>query len=115
MAAPGCRPGSSPSPPAGPSTSCAVDRRSRSLPGEIAPARDRTDEPAERRQLAAAIDQALAGLAPPYRAAFVLRELHGLDYAEVALALGIDLGTVRSRLARARAALRAALAEHHHD
>lgn len=83
--------------------------------GEIAPARDRTDEPAERRQLAAAIDQALAGLAPPYRAAFVLRELHGLDYAEVALALGIDLGTVRSRLARARAALRAALAEHHHD
>ena len=81
---------------------------------DIAPARECTDGPTERRQLAAAIDRALADLAPPYRAAFVLRELHGLDYAEVALALGIDLGTVRSRLARARAALRTALAEHHH-
>lgn len=81
---------------------------------DIAPARDRADGPAERRQLAAAIDRALADLAPPYRAAFVLYELHGLDYGEVALALGVDIGTVRSRLARARAALRAALAEHHH-
>lgn len=82
---------------------------------DIAPSRERADQPAERRQLAAAIDRALADLAPPYRAAFVLRELHGLDYADVALVLGVDLGTVRSRLARARAALRAALAEHHHE
>ena len=83
-------------------------------PDDVEPARERTDGPAERRQLAAAIDRALADLAPPYRAAFILRELHGLDYAEVAEALAIDLGTVRSRLARARAALRVALAEHHH-
>jgi RNA polymerase sigma-70 factor (ECF subfamily) len=81
---------------------------------DVAPPRDRADTTAERRQLAAAIDRALAELSPPYRAAFILRELHGLDYGEVALALGIDLGTVRSRLARARAALRTALAEHHH-
>ncbi len=72
---------------------------------------DRGDDTLERRRLATAIDRALAELAPEYRAAFVLRELHGLEYADIARALEIDLGTVKSRLARARAALRAALAE----
>jgi RNA polymerase sigma-70 factor, ECF subfamily len=72
------------------------------------------DAELERRRLAAAIDRALAELAPPYRAAFLLYELHGLDYREIAAALKIDLGTVKSRLARARTALRAALAEVHH-
>ncbi|MBK9030243.1 MAG: RNA polymerase sigma factor [Myxococcales bacterium] len=64
-----------------------------------------------RRELAAAIERAVGGLPPEYRAAFLLRELHGLDYEEIALALAIELGTVRSRLARARQALRRALAE----
>lgn len=68
-----------------------------------------------RRDLARAIEAALADLAPEYRAAFLLRELHGLDYDEIARALGIELGTVRSRLARARQALRAALSEVAHD
>lgn len=76
-------------------------------------ARDRADDALDRRRIAAAIDRALADLAPEYRAAFVLRELHGLEYADIAHALEIDLGTVKSRLARARAALRAALAEVH--
>ncbi|HVK74397.1 MAG TPA: sigma-70 family RNA polymerase sigma factor [Kofleriaceae bacterium] len=74
---------------------------------------DRADDALARRQLAQAIDRALAELSPEYRAAFVLRELHGLDYADIARALEIDLGTVKSRLARARAALRTALAEVH--
>ena len=37
--------------------------------------------------------------------------MHGLAYEEIALALAIEVGTVRSRLARARQALRVALAE----
>ena len=78
---------------------------------DIATAGDRADDALDRRRIAAAIDRALADLSPEYRAAFVLRELHGLDYADIARALEIDLGTVKSRLARARAALRAALAE----
>ena len=55
--------------------------------------------------------RALAELSPPLRAAFLLREYHGLDYAEIARELDIDLGTVKSRLSRARAELRAQLAE----
>lgn len=45
-------------------------------------------------------------LSPPMRAALVLRELEGLDYAEVAAALGVPVGTVRSRLHTARAQFR---------
>ena len=45
------------------------------------------------------------------RAAFLLREAHGLSYDEVARALDTDVGVVKSRLFRARAALREALQE----
>jgi RNA polymerase sigma-70 factor (ECF subfamily) len=45
----------------------------------------------------------------------LLREFHDLEYAEIASALAIDLGTVKSRLSRARAALREALAEVHDE
>ena len=71
----------------------------------------RADERAQRRELALLIEAALRELSPEFRAAFLLREYHGLEYAEIARALGIDLGTVKSRLARARSALRARLAE----
>jgi RNA polymerase sigma-70 factor, ECF subfamily len=72
------------------------------------------DEQAWRRQLGRALEAAVADLAPDHRAAFLLREYHGLDYADIARALEIDVGTVKSRLSRARAALRRALAEVHH-
>jgi RNA polymerase sigma-70 factor (ECF subfamily) len=76
-------------------------------------AAERADETLARRALQQAILRALAELAPEYRAAFLLREAHGLEYAEIARSLGIDLGTVKSRLARARVALREALGEVH--
>lgn len=44
----------------------------------------------------------LAGLAPERREALVLTQLLGLSYAEVAEVCGIPVGTVRSRIARAR-------------
>ncbi|MBK9179929.1 MAG: RNA polymerase sigma factor [Acidimicrobiales bacterium] len=56
-----------------------------------------------------AVDEALAGLPPEFRAAVVLRDLCGLDYAEIADVLGVPPGTVRSRIARGRAAVAAAL------
>jgi RNA polymerase sigma-70 factor (ECF subfamily) len=51
------------------------------------------------------VDRALRGLLPEFRSAVVLRDLLGLDYAEIAAVLGIPPGTVRSRIARGRAAL----------
>jgi RNA polymerase sigma-70 factor, ECF subfamily len=76
----------------------------------------RTGEAAvvERHAFAQAIERAIADLPPAYRGAFLLRELHGLDYGEIAEVLEIDVGTVKSRLSRARAKLRQVLAEVHH-
>jgi RNA polymerase sigma-70 factor, ECF subfamily len=51
------------------------------------------------------VDAALATLPEEFRAAVVLRDLCELDYAEIAEVLGIPPGTVRSRIARGRAAL----------
>lgn len=51
------------------------------------------------------IDAALAHLPPDFRAAVVLRDLCDLDYATIAEILDIPPGTVRSRIARGRAAL----------
>ncbi|MBN2177728.1 MAG: RNA polymerase sigma factor SigE [Demequinaceae bacterium] len=60
--------------------------------------------------LDADIIEALAALPPEYRVAVVLSDIEGLSYEEIAATLGIKLGTVRSRLSRARARLREALA-----
>ena len=48
------------------------------------------------------IDAALAAIAPEFRVPVVLRDLCGLDYAEIAETLGIPAGTVRSRISRGR-------------
>lgn len=49
-----------------------------------------------------AVEQVLNSLTPPMRAALVLREVEGLEYAEIAAVLNIPVGTVRSRLNTAR-------------
>ena len=98
----------------------AIDELRRRAP-EPAPLEDaagmpgsaRADDGLRRRQVAAAIQRAIADLPPEQRAAFLLREYHQLDYAEIARAVGVDIGTIKSRLSRARAALRAALTEVH--
>ena len=78
------------------------------------PGQDATGAEVERQLLARALARAIDGLSPEHRAAFLLREYHELSYAEIAESLAIDLGTVKSRLNRARAALRLALAEVYH-
>jgi RNA polymerase sigma-70 factor (ECF subfamily) len=55
------------------------------------------------------VDAALARLPVEFRVAVVLRDLCDLDYAEIADVLGVPPGTVRSRIARGRAALADAL------
>ena len=56
------------------------------------------------------VDAALRALSPPLREAIILREFEDLDYAAMAQIMGVPIGTVMSRLSRAREKLRAALA-----
>jgi RNA polymerase sigma-70 factor, ECF subfamily len=60
-------------------------------------------------ELGTAIAKAVLELPEAQRIAFVLREYHELDYAEIAKMLDVDIGTIKSRLSRARAAVRDAL------
>lgn len=57
-----------------------------------------------------AIQRALAALPEDLREAVVLRDVHGLDYRDIAEATGAPMGTVESRIFRARQRLRTALA-----
>jgi RNA polymerase sigma-70 factor (ECF subfamily) len=75
------------------------------------PGHERADALLRRRRLRQAIRAALEQLSPRYRAVVVLREYHGFSYEEIAEATGLELNTVKSRMARGRAALRAALKE----
>lgn len=55
------------------------------------------------------MDKALGMLSLDHRAGLVLKEIEGFSYEEIALSLGVPVGTVRSRLHRARLELRAIL------
>ena len=57
-------------------------------------------------QQRAILNDALRRLDPRYREAVVLRDICGLSYNEIAEALGLSLGTVKSRILRGRQALR---------
>jgi RNA polymerase sigma-70 factor, ECF subfamily len=54
------------------------------------------------------LDRLIEALPPPLRETIVLRELHELDYRQIAEVTGAPIGTVMSRLHRARTALRRA-------
>lgn len=58
------------------------------------------------------LQKAVANLPGPYRAVLLLRYLDDLTYDEIAQAMGMPLGTVKTHLFRARALLRQALAEY---
>jgi RNA polymerase sigma-70 factor, ECF subfamily len=61
-----------------------------------------------RQQDGASIQRLVAGLPQPFREAIVLREINDLSYHEIAEVAGVPVGTVMSRLARARSMLRSA-------
>ena len=68
----------------------------------VADPRGGPDAGAERGELEAALHRAIAELSEERRVVVILRDLEGLSYEDIAVALGIELGTVRSRLHRAR-------------
>jgi RNA polymerase sigma-70 factor (ECF subfamily) len=66
----------------------------------------RPDRVFEQKQLGQRLQEALDQLPFAQRTAIVLREIDGLSYDDIAVALGVAIGTVKSRLTRARQALR---------
>lgn len=77
------------------------------LPAELDPA-----SRVQQRERLAALGAALAALTPEQRACWVLREVEGLTYEELAEVLDLSLASVKGRLFRARAELAAALARY---
>ena len=79
--------------------------------GELAEARAfaQPDSVLAQHEAAARVWGALDALPFDQRAVVVLREIDGLSYEEIATSLGVAVGTVKSRLARARESLRLAL------
>jgi RNA polymerase sigma-70 factor (ECF subfamily) len=74
-----------------------------------APRAECPDEEMARREQGRRVQAALLRLSLDHRVVLLLREVEELSGAEIALALGVAEGTVKSRLARARDALRQAL------
>lgn len=77
---------------------------------ELAPAGVDLEAEVGDRELGRQVARAMASLPFEQRAALVLRAVEDLDYAEIAKLQGVQLGTVKSRVARARQTLREVLA-----
>jgi RNA polymerase sigma-70 factor, ECF subfamily len=85
-----------------------ADGFAESLDALLAGARDHDPDPAQvlmRRDDVRAVQSALLRLTPRLREVLVLCDLNDVSYAEAAATLGVPIGTVRSRLSRARDAL----------
>ncbi len=80
---------------------------SQTAPGELA-------QPHKGLEAAWDLDRALDALVPEHRAALILKEVEGLTYQEIADSLAWPLGTVATRIHRARLELKAALQETTH-
>lgn len=75
-------------------------------PMEVPDHRFTPETEVERRELRAAMSRALHSLSEEHRRILILREVEGLSYTEIAQALELEEGTVKSRIARARISLR---------
>ncbi len=81
------------------------DEDETSRPG-IEPISDETPESVlAAKEIAAMVNAAMDSLPPDLREALVLREIEGLSYEEIAVAMNCPIGTVRSRIFRAREAV----------
>ena len=75
----------------------------------VADSRPTPQEVLESKEQETAIQQALSRLSSDHRSIVVLRDIEGFSYSEIAEVLGISIGTVKSRLARARSDLKKSL------
>lgn len=87
-------------------TFTSLDDEESTAPAEVPDHRFTPESKLERKELRAAVGQAMLKLSDEHRQVLVLRELEGLSYIEIAGRLNLEEGTVKSRLARARLSLR---------
>ena len=80
-------------------------------PVQVADQQLQPQEAVERSERRRALERGLASLPDHHRQVLIMRELSGLSYQEIAQVLDLDLGTVKSRIARARLSLRKILLE----
>jgi RNA polymerase sigma-70 factor (ECF subfamily) len=89
-----------------------LDPESAESPDDASPLWNGTQDSPEvetlRRLEAQTLQRLVEGLPEPFREVIVMREINDLSYREISEALGAPMGTVMSRLARARALLRSA-------
>lgn len=95
----------------GVSVSIDAEYEERSAAAELASDMPTPEESAEMNERQMAVREAIAGLSDDYREVIVLADMRDLSYDEVAAILKCPVGTVKSRLNRARAALRKKLSE----
>jgi len=75
----------------------------------VADSKPTPEEVLESKEQETAIQQALSRLSSDHRSIIVLRDIEGFSYSEIAEVLGISIGTVKSRIARARSDLKKSL------
>lgn len=86
--------------------------------GEALSLPDRTHDPQhrlEKKELQASVQQGLEQLSLDHRQILTMREFSGMSYDQIAAALDLDSGTVKSRIARARNSLRKILEKSFHE
>ncbi|HEU4385070.1 MAG TPA: sigma-70 family RNA polymerase sigma factor [Anaeromyxobacteraceae bacterium] len=93
-----------------PAEESSLERDSATEVREIADTARTPDESLAGRQIETALEEAIGSLAPMYREVLVLRDVEGLTAPEVAEVLGLTVEAVKSRLHRARVAVRQAVA-----
>lgn len=99
-------------------TAAAADGHGGALPpplDRVADAAPGPDALLERHELRLAIQRGLLELPERHRIVIILRDIQGMSYEDIAATLGVELGTVRSRLHRARMDLKARIAPHLDD
>ena len=82
-----------------------IDVRARTVPGGTSS----PDENIRQKEIGRRIEQAMGKLSAEHRAVLVMKEIEGLQYHEIAEAIGCEIGTVMSRLFYARKKMQALL------